>query len=461
MFNADGLWRNAEPALGINCRSHFMKLDNFVCLESITMDSRGIRVSVCQLGARLHYGAARSFERRSALELLITDICAVKGWPRLLRAIPPSIRPASLKRLLGRDPHDIPPKRISMYPQLGLEYQWLLSRCRSEADRLRVFIQIGKRFGDLIVKRGFGDATHVYTFSSAALEVLEAARAAGLHTVLEQPIAAKEVELQIMEEEHKRYPDWEPHSAHYEETKALAERERSEWEIADTIIVPSKFVADSLEQVGISAGRCVIVPYGVSDKFSQIEHHNHEGPLRVLSVGGMQLRKGSQYTCEAAKILGNNFVFRFVGECLVSDLARRDFGASVRIVGHVPRSEVSAHFEWADVFLLPSLCEGMATVLIEALAAGLPVITTANSGLEVRDGVDGFVVPIRNSNAIAERLGQLASDPCLLAQMSQNARERSAEFTLDAYGDRLYSALASKTPALGHRDSELSVQHAD
>ena len=245
---------------------------------------------------------------------------------------------------------------------------------------------------------------------------------AGLHTVLEQPIAAKEVELQIMEEEHERYPDWEPHSAHYEETKALAERERSEWEIADTIIVPSKFVEDSLEQVGISAGRCVIVPYGVSDKFSQIEHHNHEGPLRVLSVGGMQLRKGSQYTCEAAKILGSNFVFRFVGECLVPDLARRDFGASVRIVGHVPRSEVSAHFEWADVFLLPSLCEGMATVLIEALAAGLPVITTANSGLEVRDGVDGFVVPIRNSNAIAERLGQLASDPCLLAQMSQNAR---------------------------------------
>jgi glycosyltransferase involved in cell wall biosynthesis len=83
----------------------------------------------------------------------------------------------------------------------------------------------------------------------------------------------------------------------------------------------------------------------------------------------------------------------------------------------------------------------MATVLLEALAAGLPVITTLNSGLAVNEGVEGYLVPIRDSNAIAERLNQLASDPALLAEMSRNAKKRSENFTLAAYSDRLCRAI--------------------
>jgi glycosyltransferase involved in cell wall biosynthesis len=83
----------------------------------------------------------------------------------------------------------------------------------------------------------------------------------------------------------------------------------------------------------------------------------------------------------------------------------------------------------------------MATVLIEALSSGLPVIATENSGLEINEGVDGFLVPVRSPEAIAERLNQLASDRTLLAEMSRNAKKRSEEFTLEAYGERLYRAM--------------------
>jgi len=79
--------------------------------------------------------------------------------------------------------------------------------------------------------------------------------------------------------------------------------------------------------------------------------------------------------------------------------------------------------------------------LIEALSSGLPVIATENSGLEINDGVDGFRVPVRSPDAIAERLNQLASDRTLLAEMSRNAKKRSEEFTLEAYGERLYRAI--------------------
>src|SRR5690606_13675779 len=92
-------------------------------------------------------------------------------------------------------------------------------------------------------------------------------------------------------------------------------------------------------------------------------------------------------------------------------------------------------------FLLPTLSEGSAMVCYEALAAGLPVITTPNAGSVVRDGVDGFIVPIRDGLAIAERLERLATEPGLLEQMSANALETAKEYTLDKYATRLLQAL--------------------
>jgi glycosyltransferase involved in cell wall biosynthesis len=91
--------------------------------------------------------------------------------------------------------------------------------------------------------------------------------------------------------------------------------------------------------------------------------------------------------------------------------------------------------------VFPSLCEGSATVTYEALAAGLPVITTPHAGSVVRDGREGFVVPIRDVDALAARIDLLAGDPELVAQMSRAARQRSREFSWPRYGERLVSAL--------------------
>jgi glycosyltransferase involved in cell wall biosynthesis len=99
------------------------------------------------------------------------------------------------------------------------------------------------------------------------------------------------------------------------------------------------------------------------------------------------------------------------------------------------------HYAWADVFLLPTICEGSATACYEALAVGLPVVTTPNAGSVVRDGVDGFVVPIRESEAIVERLERLAEDRDLVDRMSTDALVRASEFTLAKYGERLITAL--------------------
>jgi len=151
--------------------------------------------------------------------------------------------------------------------------------------------------------------------------------------------------------------------------------------------------------------------------------------------------KGAPYVLAAARSLKGKAEFRMAGALDVTTYARELLTAHVSLLGVVPRSEIHQQFAWADVFLLPSICEGSATVCYEALSFGLPVITTPNAGSVVRDGIDGFVVPIRNTESIIDKLERLDSDRDLLAFMSCNASQRSGEFTVERYGERLLSSL--------------------
>ena len=162
------------------------------------------------------------------------------------------------------------------------------------------------------------------------------------------------------------------------------------------------------------------------------------------------------YVLEAAKRCGGCATFRMVGSIGVSDKARAALKEHVELVGRVPRAAMPQQYAWADVFLLPSICEGSATVTYEALAAGLPVICTPNTGSIVRDGEEGFIVPIRDAEAIVERAHQLAENPDLRRTMGKAARERyEQEGSLTAYAARLLRAVQGDT--VGH-DNEKTVQ---
>jgi len=132
-----------------------------------------------------------------------------------------------------------------------------------------------------------------------------------------------------------------------------------------------------------------------------------------------------------------------VGPIQLADQARRDIGRDVQLLGPVPRNSVHEHYGWADVFLLPSICEGSATVTYEALAAGLPVICTPNTGSVVTHGIDGFIVPPGDHHSIVKALESLLL-PAKLQTMSGAAVEKASEFTLEAYGRRALAALATE-----------------
>lgn len=92
--------------------------------------------------------------------------------------------------------------------------------------------------------------------------------------------------------------------------------------------------------------------------------------------------------------------------------------------------------------MLPSLCEGFGLSHLEALACGVPVITTPNCGSVVRDGVDGLIVPIRDPFALAEAIERILTNPELRMKMSRNARARARDFTWSRYGERMIGAIS-------------------
>ena len=402
-------------------------------------------IVVSQLGARMHYAVPRILQQAGRLERLYTDICAVKGWPRMLGSLSPAMLPASIRRLRGRVPHDIPLDKIHTFEGIGLTAVLSRMRDKSRAADTRTALIAGRRFSDAVVRNGFGGAAGFYGIAGECLEQLEAARRLGLATAVEQIIAPRKVVDELVGEEEARHPDWDAGALDDPFAAEFAARETAEWALADMIVCPSPFVRDSIAAVGGPVEKCVMVPYGVDSRFELPARDRRPGPLRVLTVGAVGLRKGSPYVLAAAQRLVGIAEFRLVGPGAVPLGAKLQVGPNVQLVGAVPRAESVQHYAWADVFLLPSVCEGSATVTYEALAAGRPVVTTPNAGSVVRNGVDGFICPLADVDAICSRLNLLEREPILVAEMSRQAIARARDYGLATYGRRLLAALDSQT----------------
>ncbi|MGQ9525954.1 MAG: glycosyltransferase family 4 protein, partial [Armatimonadota bacterium] len=179
-------------------------------------------------------------------------------------------------------------------------------------------------------------------------------------------------------------------------------------------------------------------------------------PLRILSVGRLEWKKGYEYALQAAKLLrdkGVRWTYRIVGagEYLEAiAFCRHQLGLKdcVQLVGAVSHDQVLEQMRWADVFLHAAVSEGFCNAVLEAQASGLPVVCSDAGGLaeNVADGETGFVVPRRDPKAIADRLELLAANPCLRQTMADAGRKRVASrFRIEAQIDsfeRLYLAVS-------------------
>jgi len=221
---------------------------------------------------------------------------------------------------------------------------------------------------------------------------------------------------------------------------ATVAAELEEYATADFIAVPTEFVVQTFVERGVPRERLLVNPYGVDlARFAPPAGNRSSSgeAIRVLHCGQVSARKGVHYLARSIQMVPGAEL-RCVGSLHpgIAPLLRLP---RVALTGAVPGSALPAHYAWADVFALLSIEEGLAMVLAQAMASGLPVVATPNTGAGefITDGVEGFLVPPRDPAAAAAKIEWLLRHPAERLAMGRRARERVCRgYSWSDYGDR-------------------------
>lgn len=227
---------------------------------------------------------------------------------------------------------------------------------------------------------------------------------------------------------------------------ALARRETrivDEVFASDVLLAPTRTVAESYRSRGY-AGQIETIPYAANiSAFTPPVAGRPSRPgeaLRVLCVGQIGLRKGQLYLLEATQRMRPRIALTLVGS--IAPDARpvlQRYAGDFRHIERAPHHQIRELLQEHDVFILPSLEEGLAVSLCEAMATGIAVVATAEAGAEelLTDGVDGLLIPPANSNAIQDALQQLGDDPDLRVRLGHAARAAAERHNWARYARRL------------------------
>ncbi|MCP4194805.1 MAG: glycosyltransferase family 4 protein [Planctomycetaceae bacterium] len=217
----------------------------------------------------------------------------------------------------------------------------------------------------------------------------------------------------------------------------------AEYDAAEFVCIPSKFVASTFLDAGFPEEKICLNPYGVDVQFwkrTSEEERTADRPFHAIFTGTMLLRKGLWYLLEAWKKLAPNDAKLTLVGSIYPDCQQlmKNLPPGVDWVGRLDQAALRELYRQADLFVLPSLEEGMARAVLEAMAAGLPALVTYETGTTdiVLEGESGWVIPSADVDALASRLQHAIESRDKLRGMGASALERVAPFTWKAYGER-------------------------
>lgn len=388
---------------------------------------------------------ATGLAREGLLRAYVTPVASTPSRQRRVERLPGPISSRLGRELSLRDlPPDVTPSQVIMaatIPELlhvAIQRSPLAGGLTRKAWQMRS-VAFDRRVARLLRK---GDLAVIAT-SNAALATLRAASELGVPGLLDYPTAHHAWVERLLSEEVRLHPELADTLQLRELPQRVRRRMEDEIEQADRILVLTSIQRQTLIESGVDDSKLLLIPLGIdTDAFHPLPRDG-QPPFRVLFAGQLSQAKGLSYALEGfrrAAITGAELVL--VGRVVGSARPWRQV-PGVRQVGHVPYSELPTYYQRSDVFLLPSLAEGFGQTLLEAMACGLPVIISENMGGPeiVEDGTQGYVVPIRDPDAIAERLRELHDHPDRRDAMGAEARRKAEELSGDSYGLRIAEAL--------------------
>ena len=395
-----------------------------------------MKVIVVQHGARRRYLVARLLRENQVLEALYTDSSSLSLCGRLAGIFRP-VASGRFKRLASREIRGIPSSMVFSTDQvlfseimasfLGREESW-------EASKRQYKVMSG------VMRRwGVRDADIIYAMQGENTNFLHFAKTKKVKIVVD--ICVNPLAHRIAQRERILFAGWEDTMSETE-LEALEAGMRENLLLADMVLCPSKVVAAGVRDfAGIPQSKLSIVPYGSSFDMGK----NKAKPGRILYAGAAIMRKGIHYLATAAHQLytqsPGQYEFRIAGS--VSQKVReREECRSLCFLGKLSKSELMNEFSCADVFVLPTLAEGLPAVLLEAMSFGLPIITTKAAGIEFDNDNNGIIVPERDAGALANAIERVVTDRGVRSKLALGAQKLADEYMEDAAGKRLIQALS-------------------
>jgi glycosyltransferase involved in cell wall biosynthesis len=384
---------------------------------------------------------------------LLAKFVTALGWSNtspLVQELPPGLRAQ-----MARRGYELPHYKIKIFPAREIvrllaqkmRQRWLVEHERGWASIDRVWRELDKFAADSLRKSHQRQSIRaVYAYEDCAERLFETAQEIGVLRIYDLPITYWQTAQSLLQEEARRYPEWEPTLGGTRDSEEKLARKTRELDLAELVICPSAFVLDSLPERARASKPCVVAPFG-SPSFEDgelAERKPSEGPLRILFAGALTQRKGLADLFAAMKLVDSKEVELVVmGSLLRSlDWYREQFPHFIYEPPR-PHRDVLRLMRTCDVLVLPSIVEGRALVQQEAMACGLPLIVTKNAGGEdlIVDGETGFLVPIRSPEAIAEKINWFAENRASLSGMAIAAQRRASELTWHGYGEMIVSTI--------------------
>jgi len=267
----------------------------------------------------------------------------------------------------------------------------------------------------------------VYAYEDCAIATFAAAERRRIPRVYDLPIGYWRAGQRIFVEESEREPEWTPTLTGARDSHEKLARKDEELRLATRVVVASTFTKSTLAQAPHQRP-VTVIPYRAPPAATN-EIAKGGAKLKILFTGSLGQRKGLSYALRAVELFGErNCKLTLLGRkaaegCRPLDQAVRDH----RWLPSLSHERVLLEMRQHDVLIFPSLFEGFGLAITEAMSQGIPVITTAHTAGPdiIDDGVDGFIVPIRSAEAIAEKLELLARDRERLRAMKISAREKA------------------------------------
>jgi glycosyltransferase involved in cell wall biosynthesis len=287
----------------------------------------------------------------------------------------------------------------------------------------------------------------IYTYEDGAKLTFEAAKRLNITKVYELPAGYYLGVVNALKGAIKTTPDISFQIKSEPAWKRA--RKDSELELADIVVVPCEWAQESLSFSKSQKKRVVKVPYGTPADDVPVRAKRPDGPFTVLFAGQIGVRKGVPLLIEAWKRLGLRDARLWLAGSMNLDEKYLNGHNNFQYLGALPRVRLLEVMREVDLFVFPSLAEGFGLVIGEAMAVGVPVLTTTNTGGPelITDGREGWCVPAHDIDSLSERIEWAYRNRDALYEMGTMARRRAEQWTWADYRRKLIEELSQHLDA--------------